>query len=293
MKLTMQRFAAGIVGFVVAGIAGIVVWLGFTLNISEIGVSLPVVVITGVFVLLATLAVVAFVFQIIGLGDPKQALGLPEGSIRAVIAISLVVLFTITSIYLYQSISSGGMLQSAPGLNEQQREDFIKKNPENTIVMMQQVQVGAEQRYNVYFQSRNSRGDDFAKQLLVMLGTLVTAVASFYFGANSVTSAVAGMAKADQGTDDSQGLRITAVTPEVLVRGGGQKQLKILGSNLAEVDHVRLSLGKESLTAANLQQSAKEITCDVDPSGASIGKWDVIVTNNKGVARLKNAVEFQ
>ena len=45
-------------------------------------------------------------------------------------------------------------------------------------------------RYEVTYRVPNSpASDDLAKQLIVLLGTLVTAVASFYFGANSVQSA--------------------------------------------------------------------------------------------------------
>jgi hypothetical protein len=44
--------------------------------------------------------------------------------------------------------------------------------------------------YNVSYRSANIAGEDFAKQLLVLLGTLMTAITSFYLGAGTVTSAV-------------------------------------------------------------------------------------------------------
>ena len=68
-------------------------------------IKLPILVITGVMALFATLALVAVTFSVAGLADRTQALGLPEGSVRAAIALSLIVIFAITSIYLYSSLN--------------------------------------------------------------------------------------------------------------------------------------------------------------------------------------------
>jgi len=79
------------------------------LSSHEMEIKLPFLVILGIMALFATLAVVALTFSIAGLSDETQALGLPEGSVRAVIALSLIVIFAIFSIYLYQSmLTSGG-----------------------------------------------------------------------------------------------------------------------------------------------------------------------------------------
>jgi hypothetical protein len=67
-------------------------------------IRLPVLVITGVMALFATLALVAVTFSVAGLSDHTQPLGLPEGSVRAAIALSLIVIFSITSIYFYTSL---------------------------------------------------------------------------------------------------------------------------------------------------------------------------------------------
>lgn len=67
-------------------------------------IKLPVLVITGVMALFASLALVAVTFSVAGLSDETQALGLPEGSVRAAIALSLIVIFAITVIYFYGSM---------------------------------------------------------------------------------------------------------------------------------------------------------------------------------------------
>lgn len=107
-------------------------------------VGLPLIVIVGVIVLLIVISLVTFTFSVLGLASQKDALGLPDGSVRSIIALMLLVLFSILAIYLYNSVATGGA---------------------------------------------NNPGADIAKQLIVLLGTLVTAVASFYFGSNAVSSA--------------------------------------------------------------------------------------------------------
>jgi hypothetical protein len=69
-------------------------------------VVLPLLVVAGVIsFLLALLAGVAFL-AVFHLTDYKQALGLPDGSIRAVLALCLVLIFAIVSIYLYGSTAN-------------------------------------------------------------------------------------------------------------------------------------------------------------------------------------------
>jgi hypothetical protein len=123
----------------------ILVWvmLKFTdSNASNATVGLPLIVIVGVIVLLIVIALVTFTFSVLGLTSKKEALGLPDGSVRSIIALMLLVLFAILSLYLYNTV--GG---------------------------------------------KDGPAADIAKQLITLLGTLVTAVASFYFASNAVASA--------------------------------------------------------------------------------------------------------
>jgi hypothetical protein len=76
------------------------------LQSGDATIRLPILVITGVMALFATLALVAVTFSVAGLSDETQALGLPEGSVRAAIALSLIVIFAITSIYLYSAMDT-------------------------------------------------------------------------------------------------------------------------------------------------------------------------------------------
>jgi hypothetical protein len=87
-----------------AGFLLIVVMLGFPfffyIRSANLGILLPLLVVYGVVALLASLTVVAVVLAALNLSDPKGALGLPDGSVRALIALSLILIFTIVSVFL-------------------------------------------------------------------------------------------------------------------------------------------------------------------------------------------------
>jgi hypothetical protein len=96
----MNWLAAGLF----AGFLLIVVMLGFPfffiIRSADFGIILPLLVVYGVVALLASLTVVAVVLAALNLSDPKGALGLPDGSVRALIALSLILIFTIVSVFL-------------------------------------------------------------------------------------------------------------------------------------------------------------------------------------------------
>ena len=55
-----------------------------------------------------------------------EALGLPEGSIRAVIALSLIVLFAILAVDLYANVSTGGRLNTVQNLSLSVRPETLR-----------------------------------------------------------------------------------------------------------------------------------------------------------------------
>jgi len=204
-------------------------------------IRLPVLVITGVMALFATLALVAVTFSVAGLTDPTQALGLPEGSVRAAIALSLIVIFAITSIYLYSSLSEADA--SSPGV-------------------------------------------DFAKQVFAVVGTLMTAVASFYFASRASTSAAKPTASAPQ---------LTSITPTLVSKGAVPTvPYRIVGTDLQLAKDVTLVMGGTKVPGTDVTSRPDLIKCDfaIDP-GLAIGKYDVVVTTSDGAtATLPTALEI-
>ena len=82
-------------------------WLLTKLAPPDAGGSLPLLAIGGVVVLIFMLATVSMIFSALGLTNKELAMGLPEGSIRAVIALSLIVLFAILSDFSLSEDLSG------------------------------------------------------------------------------------------------------------------------------------------------------------------------------------------
>lgn len=96
-KAMMPIIAAFIV------LAGIVLGLFVLIrgNQTDISIEIGIVIILGVSALVTLLFILAVGFDALKLTDPKQALGLPVGSIRAMIAIMLIVIWIILSVFLF------------------------------------------------------------------------------------------------------------------------------------------------------------------------------------------------
>src|ERR1051326_6809877 len=77
---------------------------GFEKN-SEIQVGFLIVI--AIIALITLLFIVAAGFSQLQLTDPKQALGLPEGSIRAMIALMLIMVFIIFGIFVFRLTATG------------------------------------------------------------------------------------------------------------------------------------------------------------------------------------------
>lgn len=118
---------------------------GWAITWFDASIRLPMLIVVALVGLLAAIAFVVIAIGIFNLKDPTQALGLPAGSVQAIIALSLILLFVTMTVFLVVHVG-----RAAP----------------------------------------NSPSIDIAKQVLAVLGTLVTAVSSFYFGSRSSTEAV-------------------------------------------------------------------------------------------------------
>ena len=169
--------------------------------------GLPILVIFGIMILFGALALISTLFARLNLSDPNQALALPEGSIRAAIALALIVLFAIISIMLYQSVSKPYVI---PGLRETDKSEMVK-DPGNRVIAVvpekcasPSTPTGADGqtanatgnsaekcapenlRFSVHVrQPPGQESTDLAKQLLILIGTLMTSVTSFYFASRA------------------------------------------------------------------------------------------------------------
>jgi hypothetical protein len=144
-------------------------------------IQMGMVVVLAISALLALLSISVIVYSALSLSDPKQALGLPEGSIRALIALFLLMMFIIMSVYLFR-VMSAGVLVVIPNLS-----------PDQIVALggtISKIEKGVSGNYDVTLGIAVTAGtEQVALQLITVLGTLVTAVSAFYFGSSTATSA--------------------------------------------------------------------------------------------------------
>jgi hypothetical protein len=123
-----------------------------------------------------------------GLSAKGEALGMPEGSIRALIAMSLILIFAIIGVtVLYSGLGGDTIVSKGITAGDLDRLENVQ------IVGITVVQPAASpnpERFDVTARAELSQaGHDFGLQLLSTVSTLVVAVAGFYFGSRSVAQA--------------------------------------------------------------------------------------------------------
>jgi hypothetical protein len=264
-----------------------VFWLLTKLIPKDGSGSLALLAIGGVVVLILLLTAVAIVFQILGLTNDTQAMGLPEGSIRAVIALSLIVLFAILSVFLYQGVSTTGPLNTIVNLSDTERAEFIRSHPTardiQSVLVKEPPLKNADGTpkyfYDVSYRSTNATADDFAKQMLVLLGTLMTAVTSFYLGAGTATSAKkAGEAAANESAESANAPTVSDIDQKVYaLASGSPMKLQLTGTNLNTVSGVKIVKAGVELNGIIVSETATSLTCSIDVSKATPGVWDLVV----------------
>jgi len=280
---------------VVAMLMFVVVAFGLLVLVQAVQVpnslSLPVLAISGVVALLGALAMVAVSFSLVNMADKTQPLGLPQGSVRAVIALSLVVMFAILTVYLFSSLNAPAQFSVAAScLEDGPSAKMVQERPEGELLLRRPAATcpaGTTDagRYDVVVERPPTpAATDFAKQLLVLIGTLVTSVASFYFGSQAV-------AQAHDAVAGSGGPPVAnGVEPPTLEPGGGEQALDVLGTGLNGVRQVQLARGGEQLSAISVTSNDNRVHAlfripaatvpDDDPSAG--GGWDVTVTDTQG-----------
>lgn len=232
--------------------------------------ALPILALSGVLLLLGALLLFTTIIRLIGLSDPKSALGLPEGSVRALLALALVGLFAI--------MASSVLVGSSPpreikGVLESDIAIVLKANPaEHDIFWVPEtLEAGKPQRFTAMVGSAN-RVDDFAKQMLTLVGTLMTAIVSFYFGSAAFSGSTS------QGESDAQP-NPTGISPTVSTEGASQLYT-ITGTRLANLTRV------EALP----ENGGSPVVADVKAAGAEAkatlklnkGKWTFHVYTASG-----------
>ncbi len=170
-------------------------------------------VLVGFAAFLGIMNILSFSAHALQISDAKQAFGLPEGSVRAILTISFIVLVGVLASYLVTSSDNHSAYSSKPIvlLSDVSFADASAREKSASLadglVSVVHAQAKAAPAaaaqpamraltdavpatdppmlYDVYFYSKidHRLGDDVSKQILTMLSTILAAMIGFYFGA--------------------------------------------------------------------------------------------------------------
>jgi hypothetical protein len=173
--------------FLVASIA--VILIAFAIYVAtghlEGSSGFAVSVVVFLVLIIGIAGVLALSFALAGIGSARDALGLPEGSIRAILAIGLLTVLVGTAAFFFTGLTKPdvGIGQSVKGLSQAEvdklRSDFaIIATPTS------------DGKFDVTIYPRISQASqDMAKQAFTAVATALAAIIGFYFGSGATSSA--------------------------------------------------------------------------------------------------------
>ncbi len=259
---------AGVIIFIIV-LAGVAYLLyGILGEFREGAYSLSALAISGVILLLGALLVFTTLVNAIGLSTRDQALGLPEGSVRALLALALLGLF---AILVSSVLNPKPEPRTEKGLREGDVAALVRNNPDARDIVQRQV-ADSPPTFDVTFNSA-ARQDDFGKQMLTLVGTLMTSVISFYFGSTVVRAAGDGVGRSSPNVAAPQ---IRTSTGGTTATSNTPTNFTITGSGLAGVTQVD-AIGPTGapVPATNVTVvNDGHVTCTFN---LSAGRWTVRV----------------
>ncbi len=188
---SLEPWIAAVLGvFLILLAAGAFLLIG-----QRVHASLAVEAFGGLVVLAVSLAGLLIIARALGVATPKAALGLPSGSVRALLAFSLVVVFVVIASWSLDG--HGDVPAPARTLAGPLAQADVDKQmailradlPASRFILntvpdgkdtfdIKVVDIGSQQQYF-----------DLQKQVLTIVATLLVSIVSFYFGGKSATDA--------------------------------------------------------------------------------------------------------
>jgi hypothetical protein len=136
------------------------------------GMIFPIIVILGVVELVGSLIAATMVIRFLGIDCRIEALGLPRGSIRSLIALSLIIIFVMLAISMYPNLQSK-----------------VISLPSNYTTTYANGSVSSIYNSTSFVVEPSEAMKTFSTTTLTTISTLVVAIASFYFGSRAVEAA--------------------------------------------------------------------------------------------------------
>jgi hypothetical protein len=154
---------------------------------GDLFIRLPILIVLGSLAFLTGVTFIVVVFARLDLDNSEHALGLPEGSVRALIALILIVIFFIFANSVFGTIQGQDDI-AYEGLTEAEIDDIDGE-------VLRRAPSGQNDNGDELFDATirvpnvSDEGIALGQQLVTALITLVAAISAFYFGSNSVKTA--------------------------------------------------------------------------------------------------------
>ena len=159
--------------------------------------TLVLLVIFGIIDLVAVLTYAGTLYFNTGMGSKNEALGLPNGSVRALIALGLIIIFAIMAIFMFTGLTT----------------HFYTIPANQAIILSNGTYVNSGNGTRIFVEP-NQAQQNFGLQTLTTVSTLVVALAGFYFGTKAVSTAK-GTKKTEQHEITIQSVSISSASPSV------------------------------------------------------------------------------
>jgi hypothetical protein len=216
---SITAYNAGLLG---AGLValGLVAFVGtVAVTSSSAPSSLAFAAMSGVALLSLTLVGIMVLTRAVGMTDGTQALGLPQGSVRALLAFALAIVFVAVS-----SWTLGGLFDPmGPEVAKDQGatadvEAFLKPYENDHYIIVETQPDAKTSAATVYLRREAPEKDvvDIAKQIVTISATVLVTIVGFYFGAKSTTDVAKSV------NDSLTAVRRTIADTQSTLSGGAQ-----------------------------------------------------------------------
>ena len=280
--------------------------------------TLGSVILVGLALVVVLMILLIVFYKVTGIEDKTQALGLPSGSVRALLAFCLVLMFVCLGVFLYQGVNAPGIGTQAQRIPQEDVDKLksrftavlVKPAMDTTVTPAATDSTGKitpaktettpaldkdtkKPLFDVtYFPDRSQQADDFAKQIFTQLATVFVTVIGFYFGSSTAAAGVgAGVAAAGGSTPKppSTGDGVPAALMEVKAAASDalaeQKQAQAALDSLTnakEPDATKLSKAKDALQ--EIQKTIDAIQAQLEIAKTAAAKYGTAPTDAENAA---------
>jgi hypothetical protein len=210
-------------------------------------------------VLLIAVAGLVAVFWMFGLSKRNEALGMPANSVRALLALIVLVMLATLGTQFFNAMSSPAV-EVATFTNVKASDVEAIKGTEFVAIVLSRDPVSDLLSGKIFRPSSTAAAQDLAKNIASALLTLLTAIISFYFGTQAAREGARGVTEQQSKTNEQQvpsgGPPNVEANAAKAMADGNQGKLAELGEDPVKV--LRDALAGAPNVAASLSDAFKD-----------------------------------